>query len=61
MYDLKVTGATIVDGTGADRFDGDIAVKDGAIVEVARGSIDGEAVETIDARGLLVTPRQREA
>jgi N-acyl-D-aspartate/D-glutamate deacylase len=56
MYDLKITGATIVDGTGADRFDGDIAVKDGVIVEVARGSIDAEAAETIDARGLLVTP-----
>src|SRR5690242_141593 len=56
MYDLKITGATIVDGTGADRFDGDIGVKDGVIVEVARGSLDGDASETIDARGLLVTP-----
>jgi N-acyl-D-aspartate/D-glutamate deacylase len=56
MYDLKITGATIVDGTGADRFDGGIGVKDGVIVEVSRGALDGEAAETIDARGMLVTP-----
>src|SRR6059036_2107464 len=56
MYDLKITGGTIVDGTGADRFVGDVAVKDGVIVEVASGVLDGDAAETIDARGLLVTP-----
>ena len=37
MYDLKITGGTIVDGTGADRFDGDVAVKDGVIVAVSHG------------------------
>ena len=36
MFDLKITGGTVVDGTGADRFDADIAVKDGKIVEIRR-------------------------
>ena len=56
MYDLKITGGTIVDGTGADRFDGDVAVKDGVIVAVSHGPLDGAAAETVDAAGMLVTP-----
>ena len=56
MYDVKITNGTIVDGTGATRFVGDVAVKDGAIVEVSRSPLPGEAAETIDATGLLVTP-----
>ena len=55
MYDLKITGGTVVDGTGKDRFVGDVAVKDGKIVAVA-ARLDTEAVETIDATGMLVTP-----
>jgi len=55
VFDLKITGGTVVDGTGVDRFDADIAVKDGKIVEVRRrgpGSppLEGEAAETIDAQ-----------
>ena len=61
MFDLKITGGTVVDGTGADRFDADVAVKDGKIVEVRRrgpGSppLEGEAAETIDATGKIVAP-----
>ncbi len=56
MYDVKITNGTVVDGTGATRFVGDVAVKDGAIVEVSRSPLPGEAAETIDATGLLVTP-----
>jgi N-acyl-D-aspartate/D-glutamate deacylase len=56
MYDVKITNGTIVDGTGAPQFVGDIAVRDGVIVEVAHGPLDGEAVETLDAAGMVVTP-----
>ncbi len=57
MYDLKIAGGTIVDGTGAERFVGDIAVTDGRIVAIQRGGgLDGDAGETIDATGRIVTP-----
>ncbi|MCU1391757.1 MAG: dan 2 [Ilumatobacteraceae bacterium] len=55
MFDLKITGGTIVDGTGAPRFIGDIAVSEGIIVAVGP-SVEGDATEIIDASGLLVTP-----
>jgi N-acyl-D-aspartate/D-glutamate deacylase len=57
VYDLKIVGGTIVDGTGASPFLGDVAVKDGLIVAVEPGGgLATEAVETVDAGGLLVTP-----
>ncbi|MCV7219628.1 N-acyl-D-amino-acid deacylase family protein [Mycolicibacterium elephantis] len=61
MFDLKITGGTVVDGTGADRFQADIAVADGKIVEVRRRGphdppLEGEAKETLDATGNVVAP-----
>ncbi|MCA4755605.1 N-acyl-D-amino-acid deacylase family protein [Mycolicibacterium fortuitum] len=61
MFDLKITGGTVVDGTGADRFTADVAIKDGKIVEVhRRGAADpvlaGDAAEIIDATGKIVAP-----
>jgi N-acyl-D-aspartate/D-glutamate deacylase len=56
VFDLKITGGRIVDGSGSAPFDGEVAVKDGRIAVVGPGPIDGEAAETIDARGLIVTP-----
>ena len=53
-YDLKITGGTIVDGSGAPRFTGDVGIKDGVIVAVGR--CDGTATETLAADGALVTP-----
>ncbi len=54
MYDVKIVGGTIVDGTGAPRYAGDVGIKDGKIVAV--GECAGSATETIDASGALVTP-----
>ncbi|MCR9096276.1 MAG: amidohydrolase family protein [bacterium] len=55
MFDLKITGGTIVDGTGTARFVGDVAIKDGVIAAVGP-DLEGEASETLDASGHLVTP-----
>jgi N-acyl-D-aspartate/D-glutamate deacylase len=53
-YDLKITGARIVDGTGAPAYAGEIGVKDGRIVAV--GCAEGAARETIAAAGAVVSP-----
>ncbi len=53
-YDLIIRGGTIVDGTGAQRFAGDVAVKDGRIAAV--GDIAGDAAREIDAVGRIVAP-----
>jgi N-acyl-D-amino-acid deacylase len=52
--DVVIRGGTIVDGTGAEPFDGDVAIDGGKIVEVGRVSMTGRS--EIEARGLLVTP-----
>ncbi|MBA3863488.1 MAG: amidohydrolase [Erythrobacter sp.] len=54
QFDLIIRGGTIVDGTGAPGFVGDVAVKDGLIVAV--GQIAGSADQEIDATGKVVTP-----
>ena len=54
MYDLKIVGGTLVDGTGGDRYTGDVGMKDGKIVAV--GTCDESAAETIDASGAIVAP-----
>ena len=53
-YDLLIRNGRIVDGSGMPAFRGDIAVKDGKIVEI--GKINGAASRTIDADGLVVSP-----
>jgi N-acyl-D-amino-acid deacylase len=53
-YDLKITGGTIVDGTGRPGFLGDLGIKDGKLV--ALGKSDGDAAQTIDAAGRIVAP-----
>ena len=54
MHDMIIKNGTIIDGTGADRFEADIAIKNGKIVSV--GELVGAAHQEIDARGKLVTP-----
>jgi N-acyl-D-aspartate/D-glutamate deacylase len=54
-----VGGGTIVDGSGARGFVGDVAVRDGRIVAAgpdAATAVAGERVTRIDASGLVVAP-----
>ena len=51
---LIIRNGTIVDGTGAKPFVGDIKIVDGLIKEV--GQVTGSADQEIGAKGLLVTP-----
>ena len=53
-YDLKITGGTIIDGTGSPGYVGDVGISDGKVV--ALGSASAEAAETIDATGRIVCP-----
>ena len=53
-YDLKITGGTIVDGSGKPGFAGDLGIKDGKVV--ALGKAEGAADTTIDAEGKVVSP-----
>ena len=54
MHDIVIRGGTIVDGTGAPAFSGDVAIHDGQIATV--GGKAGPARRVIDANGMLVTP-----
>lgn len=53
-FDLVIRNGTIIDGTGAPRFAGDIAVQDGRIAAIGR--MDAVATRTIDATGMIVAP-----
>ena len=54
-YDLLITNAHIVDGTGQPARDGDIAIRAGRIVALGRIA-GGSADQRIDATGLTVSP-----
>ncbi len=54
MHDTVIRGGTIVDGSGSPGFTGDVAVKDGKIVQA--GGKAGPGTREVDANGLLVTP-----
>ncbi len=54
MYDLKIEGGTIVDGSGAARTIGDVGIREGRIV--ALGHAPEGARQTIAAHGRVVCP-----
>ena len=53
-YDVLIKGGRIYDGSGMPSYLGDVAVRDGRIVETGR--INGEAKRVIRADGLAVSP-----
>ena len=54
MYDLKIINATIIDGTGAPRFFGEIGINKKIIVE--RGKKLGTSKNVFDAEGRILCP-----
>ncbi|MBT3532980.1 MAG: amidohydrolase family protein, partial [Rhodospirillaceae bacterium] len=54
MHDLVIRGGTIVDGSGAEKYSGDIAIDDGKLSQV--GGTVGPAREELDADGAIVAP-----
>ncbi|MDF3881320.1 N-acyl-D-amino-acid deacylase family protein [Cupriavidus basilensis] len=54
MHDLVIRSGTIVDGTGRESFQGDLAIDGGMISQV--GGKAGSARRELDAAGALVTP-----
>ncbi len=54
-FDTIIAGGTVVDGSGKDRFNADIGIREGRIVEI--GDLTNRtAVERVDATGMTVTP-----
>ena len=54
QFDLVVRNGTVLDGTGGEPREADVAVQDGRIAAVGR--VVGAGREEIDAKGLAVTP-----
>lgn len=54
-YDLVITGARVVDGTGAPWYRADVAIRDGMIAAVGRIR-NAAAQRVIDAEGLVLAP-----
>ena len=55
MLDMLIRGGLIVDGSGAAPQKGDLAIQDGKILAMGP-SLEGEALEEIDASGRIVAP-----
>ncbi|MEE9348011.1 MAG: amidohydrolase family protein [Robiginitomaculum sp.] len=54
MFDIKIINGLIIDGNGGAAVKANVAIKDGLIAQI--GACDGEARETIDASGHIITP-----
>jgi N-acyl-D-aspartate/D-glutamate deacylase len=53
-HDLVIRNGTVVDGTGAEPFQADVAIKGDQIVEI--GKVSGKGKQEIQAEGLMVSP-----
>ena len=54
MFELVIRNGKVVDGTGSDAFQADVAISEGKIAEIGRGL--GQGKREIDAEGAIVTP-----
>src|SRR5689334_10632954 len=53
-FDLVIRDGSLVDGTGGPARTGDVAVRDGIIVEIGR--VRGRGARNVDAAGAVVAP-----
>lgn len=56
MYDLILRNATVVDGTGRERYQAAVGIQSGQIVSVADRSDHAAAKREMDVEGLVVAP-----
>ncbi len=57
IFDVILTGGTVVDGLGNARFKADVGIKDDRIIAVSMsGLAEADATETIDVNGLIISP-----
>ena len=54
MFDTKITGGLIFDGSGSEPYRANLGIKNGRITEI--GDCDGDARHVINAKDCIVTP-----
>src|SRR5258706_12214681 len=54
MLDVLIRNARVIDGSGAEAFQADVGVRDGAIVDV--GHTDEPSRKAVDAGGFALMP-----
>ena len=54
MFDVAITGGTVIDGTGAPGMRADVGIRSGRVVEI--GHLSEAATRTIDASDQVVAP-----
>ena len=55
MLDTVIKGGTIIDGSGGEKYSGDVGIKDGIITEIG-SEISSAAKHVVDADGAIITP-----
>ncbi|MCV6600668.1 MAG: amidohydrolase family protein, partial [Cohaesibacter sp.] len=57
MFDLVISNATIIDGTGADRYLGNVCILDDKIAAImTKTDVVPDARQHIDGQGLILSP-----
>src|SRR5262249_22311051 len=51
-----IRGGTIVDGTGAPQFQGDVLIENGVIADIGSSIVGARPAKTVDAGGMIVMP-----
>jgi N-acyl-D-aspartate/D-glutamate deacylase len=54
VFDVRINGGLVVDGTGSPGRLADVGIRDGRIAAI--GQLDEPANKTVDATGMIVAP-----